>query len=55
VILLDGYQQETLDSVESASKIGAFTYLYKSLKMDNLLQLIEEIRVMKLQNLLEVR
>lgn len=53
VILLTNCEQKTYDSLQSASKIGAFTYLYKSLEMDDLLQLIEEIRVMKLQNFLE--
>jgi two-component system, NtrC family, response regulator HydG len=53
VVLLTGCKQKAYDSLQSASKIGAFTYLYKSFEMDGLLQLIEEIRVMKLQNFLE--
>jgi two-component system response regulator HydG len=55
VILLTGYKQEAYDFHESASKIGAFTYLYKPSEMDDLLRLIEEIRVIKLQNFLEVK
>ena len=55
VILSVGYRQKACDSLESTNKIGASTCLYKFFEMDDLLQLIEEIRAMKLQNLLEVK
>jgi DNA-binding NtrC family response regulator len=52
VLLMTGYRQEMGDSIEQAHKIGAYTCLYKPFEMDELFQMIEEIRIKKLQNLL---
>lgn len=52
VVLVTGYREEMADSIEKARKIGAYTCLYKPLEMDDLFQLIEEIRLNKLQSLL---
>jgi two-component system, NtrC family, response regulator HydG len=52
VVLVTGYREEMANSIEKAHKIGAYTCLYKPLEMDDLFQLIEEIRIKKLQNLL---
>lgn len=52
VVLVTGYRDEMANSIEKARKIGAYTCLYKPLEMDDLFQLIEEIRLKKLQNLL---
>jgi DNA-binding NtrC family response regulator len=52
VVLVTGYKQEMGDSIEKASQIGAYTCLYKPFEADDLLRVIEEIRLMKLQNLL---
>lgn len=52
VVLMTGYRKEMADSVELARKIGAYTCLYKPLEMEQLLKLIEDIRLKKLQNAL---
>jgi len=52
VVLVTGYREEMASSIEKANKIGAYTCLYKPLEMDDLFQLLEEIRIKKLQNLL---
>lgn len=52
VVLVTGYRDEMANSIEKARKIGAYTCLYKPLEMDDLFQLIEEIKIKKLQNLL---
>lgn len=52
VVLVTGYRQEMGGSIEEARKNGAYTCLYKPLEMDDLFRVIEEIRLMKLQNLL---
>jgi DNA-binding NtrC family response regulator len=52
VVLMTGYRKEMTDSIELARKIGAYTCLYKPLEMDQLLKLIEDIRLRKLQNAL---
>ena len=52
VLLVTGYRQEMGDSIEQGRKIGAYTCLYNPLEMDDLFQMIEEIRVKKLQHLL---
>lgn len=54
VVLMTGYRQEMSASIDRASKIGAYTCLYKPLEMDGLFQVLEEIRLMKLRNLLAV-
>lgn len=52
VILVTGYKQEMGASIEHGCQIGAFTCLYKPLETVELFQVIEEIRQMKLKNLL---
>jgi len=52
VVLVTGYRDEMASSIEKARRIGAYTCLYKPLEIDALFQLIEEIRLKKLQNLL---
>ena len=52
VVLMTGYRKEMSGSIEQARKIGAYTCLYKPFEMDALLQLIEEIRLKKLQSML---
>lgn len=52
VVLVTGYREEMANSIEKARRIGAHTCLYKPLEVDALLQMIEDIRLKKLQNLL---
>ena len=52
VVLVTGYRQEMGDSIEQGLAIGAYTCLYKPLEMDDLFQMIEDIRIKKLQNML---
>ena len=52
VVLVTGYRHEMGGSIENACRIGAYTCLYKPFETDDLFQVIEEIRQMKLQNLL---
>ena len=52
VVLVTGYRDEMANSIEKARRIGAYTCLYKPLEVDALLQMIEDIRLKKLQNLL---
>ncbi len=52
VVLMTGYREEMAVSIEKGRKIGAYTCLYKPFEMDALFQVIEEIRVKKLQSLL---
>jgi DNA-binding NtrC family response regulator len=52
VVLVTGYRDNMGSSVEKGLKIGAYTSLYKPFETENLLNLIEEIRLKKLQNLL---
>ncbi len=52
VILVTGYRHEMEDSILKGQMIGAYTCLYKPLEMDDLFQVIEDIRIKKLQNLL---
>lgn len=52
VVLMTGYRKEMGDSIEQGRKIGAYTCLYKPFETDDLFQLIEKIRIEKLQNLL---
>lgn len=53
VVLVTGYRQEMSDSIEKGIKVGAYTCLYKPLEVETLVGLIEEIRLKKLQHLLE--
>lgn len=50
VVLVTGYRQEMGASIEQGCSIGAYTCLYKPLEMDDLFQVIEDIRIKKLQN-----
>ncbi|MDA3970925.1 MAG: response regulator [Desulfobulbaceae bacterium] len=50
VVLVTGYRQEMGDSIEKGLRIGAYTCLYKPLEMDDLFQVLEDIRIKKLQN-----
>lgn len=52
VVLMTGYREEMVNSIEKARKIGAYTCLHKPLEMDDLFRLLEEIRLKKLQSLL---
>ncbi len=52
VVLVTGHRQEMGDSIEKGRTIGAYTCLYKPLELDDLFQVIEDIRIKKLQNLL---
>lgn len=52
VVLVTGYRQAMGDSIEKGRTIGAYTCLYKPLEMNDLFQVIEDIRIKKLQNLL---
>ncbi len=52
VVLVTGYRQEMGDSIEKGNAIGAYTWLYKPLEMDDLFQVIEDVRIMKLKNVL---
>lgn len=54
VVLVTGYRHEMGDSIEQGLKIGAYTALYKPFETEGLLNLIEEIRVKKLRNRLEM-
>jgi len=53
VVLVTGYREEMADSIEKGIKVGAYTCLYKPLEVETLVNLIEEIRLKKLQHLLE--
>ena len=52
VVLVTGYRQGMGDFIEKGRTIGAYTCLYKPLEMDDLFQVIEDIRIKKLKNLL---
>jgi DNA-binding NtrC family response regulator len=52
VVLVTGYRQAMGDSIEKGRQIGAYACLYKPLEMDDLFQVIEDIRIKKLKNLL---
>ncbi|MFA5825949.1 MAG: response regulator [Gallionellaceae bacterium] len=52
VLLMTGYRHELSASIVEACKSGAYTCLYKPFEMDDLFQIIEEIRIRKLQSLL---
>lgn len=54
VVLVTGHKNEMSESIESAYAVGAYTCLYKPFEMDELLNVVEEIRLMKLQNALAV-
>lgn len=50
VVLMTGYREEMGNSVELGRQIGAYTCLYKPFESDELFQVLEEIRIGKLQN-----
>jgi ActR/RegA family two-component response regulator len=53
VVLVTGYREEMALSIEKGRKIGAYTCMYKPLEIDDLLQVFEDIRVNKLQHVLD--
>lgn len=52
VVLMTGYRHEMGESLEKGLNIGAYTSLYKPFETDELLNMIEEIRLKKLKNVL---
>jgi DNA-binding NtrC family response regulator len=52
VVLMTGYRQEMGNSVELGRQIGAYTCLYKPFESDDLFEVLEKIRIGKLQNVL---
>lgn len=52
VVMMTGYRQEMSKAIDKASQIGAYTVLYKPFETEALFQMIEEIRIKKLQNAL---
>jgi DNA-binding NtrC family response regulator len=52
VVMVTGYREEMSDSISKAFTIGAYTCLYKPFETEALLEVIEEIRLMKLHNIL---
>ncbi|MBN1573897.1 MAG: response regulator [Deltaproteobacteria bacterium] len=44
VILVTGYREEMLESIESGLKMSAFAYLYKPFEIDDLLNVLNEVR-----------
>lgn len=52
VVLMTGYRQEMGNSVEMGRQIGAYTCLYKPFESDDLFEVLEKIRIGKLQNVL---
>jgi DNA-binding NtrC family response regulator len=52
VVLITGYREEMVNSIEKGRRIGAYTCLYKPFESDELFRVLEEIRLGKLKNLL---
>ena len=52
VVLVTGYREEMSGAVEAALKIGAHTCLYKPFEIEELLQLLNEIRRQELARIL---
>jgi DNA-binding NtrC family response regulator len=52
VVLVTGYREEMADSIEKGLLIGAYTFLYKPLAMEELIAIIEEISREKLRSFL---
>ncbi len=52
VVLVTGYRYEMQDSIVKGLEIGAYTVLYKPFETEVLVSLLEDIRRMKLQNVL---
>ncbi|HET7831831.1 MAG TPA: response regulator [Gallionella sp.] len=52
VVLVTGYRHEMSESIEKGLEIGAYTVLYKPFETEELVGLLENIRRMKLQNVL---
>jgi two-component system response regulator HydG len=52
VVLMTGYRQEMGNSIELGRQIGAYTCLYKPFESDELFEVLEKIRIEKLQNVL---
>ncbi len=53
VILVTGYKEDMMGSIEKGLQIGAYTCLYKPFEAETLIKLVEEISIKKLQGLLE--
>lgn len=53
VVLVTGYRREMADSIEKAHLFGAYTCLYKPFELEELTRVFEEIRIGKLQSMLE--
>ena len=53
VILVTGYREEMASAIEAALQIGAYTCLYKPFEIDELLQLLTEVRRQDLGRVLE--
>lgn len=49
VVLVTGYREEMANSIEEGRKIGAYTCLYKPLEAEQLINIVEEVRHMKLK------
>jgi len=54
VVLVTGYRREMASAIEQGLKIGAYTSLYKPFETEGLLKLIEDVRINKLRNRLEM-
>jgi len=52
VVLVTGYRQEMAPAIEAALKIGAYTCLYKPFQIEELSQLLAEIRRQELGRIL---
>ena len=49
VVLVTGYRDEMAGSIEKGRRIGAYTCLYKPFEADQLINIVEEVRHMKLK------
>ena len=52
VILVTGYREEMASAIEAALEIGAYTCLYKPFEIEELLQLLTEVRRQELHRVL---
>ena len=53
VIMITGYREEMASAIETALKINAYTYLYKPLEIDQLLQVLTKIHHQELVRILD--
>ena len=54
VVLITGYREEMTASINTAMDLGAYTYLYKPLQIDRLIEQLNEIKNTELKKLLSV-